>query len=92
MTVTHEEISAVLRRYLAVHPDRAADVRGHVEPGDSSRYGAALREAHLHADFRFAVRATDTQITPQLEEVIAVAWRSPVDLPTARLADSVAVI
>ncbi|MGP4104657.1 NUDIX hydrolase [Nonomuraea sp. KM90] len=94
MTVTRDEIAAVLGRYLNAHPDRAADVEplrqalsreqdlasrattplhvtasaaaiddtgnvlmihhralkkwllpgGHVEPGDASLYGAALRE------------------------------------------------
>ncbi|MEU4234824.1 NUDIX domain-containing protein [Nonomuraea sp. NPDC026600] len=48
--------------------------------------------AHLHADFRFAFWAKDTQITLQAEEVTAFDWRRPADLPTTRLADSVAAI
>ncbi|UBU14270.1 NUDIX hydrolase [Nonomuraea gerenzanensis] len=182
MTVTREEITAVLGRYLAAHPDRAADVElleqalarggqdlasrktlplhvtasaaaiddtdhvlmihhralnrwllpgGHVEPEDHSLYGAALREleeetglpwrhavsppapdlipvdidvhyipanpskgesAHLHADFRFGFRVQPSAITIQAEEVTAFAWRPPTDLPTPRLAASVAAV
>ncbi|MEU8404124.1 NUDIX domain-containing protein [Nonomuraea sp. NPDC048892] len=70
---------------------------GHVEPDDHSLYGAALREleeetAHWHADFRFAFWVKDTPITLQAEEVSAFDWRSPADLPTVRLANSVAAI
>ncbi|MCF6468828.1 NUDIX domain-containing protein [Nonomuraea sp. MG754425] len=174
MTVTSEEISAVLARYLAAHPDRGTDVArliaaldsgrdltsrktfplhitcsaavaadgrvlvihhrtldrwllpgGHVEPEDHSLYGAALRELeeetgvawrravsppaydvvpvdvdvheipanlakgepeHLHADFRFAFRVEDSEISLQSEEVTAFDWRAPADLPTPRLA------
>ncbi|MEV0968529.1 NUDIX hydrolase [Microtetraspora glauca] len=181
MTVTREEISAVLARYLTAHPDRAVDVAplaealaggqdlasrktfplhvtasaagidvtgrvlmihhraldrwllpgGHVEHQDVSLYGAALREleeetgipwqhavsppahdvapvdidvheipanpakdepAHLHADFRFAFWVKDTTIALQVEEVAAFAWRPASELPTARLAASVAAI
>jgi hypothetical protein len=116
MTVTHEEISAVLGRYLGAHPDGAADVHLLSEALDSEHDLAARRlpacarhrpcghrrsrnpcqfrqtRARTPARFRFAFWATDAQIAPQLEEVIAVAWRSPADLPTARLADSVAAI
>ncbi|WP_211266875.1 NUDIX hydrolase [Nonomuraea candida] len=104
---------------------------GHVEPGDRSLYGAALREleeetaipwqhavsppthdvipvdidvheipanaakqepAHLHADFRFAFWAKDSEISIQPDEVIAFAWRPPADLPTPRLAAGVAAV
>ena len=174
MTVTREEIHAVLARYLAAHPDRGPDVfsltevldathdlasrrtfplhvtcsaaainvagsvlmihhraldrwllpGGHVEPQDRSLYGAALREleeetgipwqhavsppahdiipvdidvheipanpakrepAHLHADFRFAFRVKDSEVSIQTAEVTAFAWRSPADLPTVQL-------
>ncbi|GAA0952927.1 NUDIX hydrolase [Nonomuraea longicatena] len=183
MTVTREEISAVLGRYLAADPDRAADVfpltealrsatpvdlssrktwplhvtcsaavidaagrvlmihhraldrwllpGGHVEPEDRSLYGAALRELeeetgmpwqhavsppahdiapvdvdvheipanpakgepeHLHADFRFAFWAKDTEISIQAEEIVAYAWRPVSDLPTPHLVTRVAAI
>lgn len=48
--------------------------------------------AHWHADFRFAFWVKDTPITLQAEEVSAFDWRSPADLPTVRLANSVAAI
>ncbi|WP_405084294.1 NUDIX hydrolase [Microbispora sp. NBC_01389] len=181
MTVTQQEISAVLTRYLSTHPDRAIDVApladalamprdlasratfplhvtasaagidatgrvlmihhraldrwllpgGHVEPTDRTLYGAALRELeeetgipwqhavsppthdvtpldidiheipanpakgeprHWHADFRFAFWLKDTDLVPQLEEVTACAWQPASELPTARLAASIAAL
>jgi hypothetical protein len=50
------------------------------------------RPAHLHADFRFAFWVKDSKVSIQIAEVTAFAWRSPADLPTARLAAGVAAV
>jgi 8-oxo-dGTP pyrophosphatase MutT (NUDIX family) len=179
MTVTHEQIRAVLADYLDAHPDRAPGVArlthslgpgldiasrktfplhvtcsaaavddagrilmthhralnrwllpgGHIEPGDDSLYATALRALeeetgiawrhavslpapgiapvdiellqvpadpasgepeHWHADFRFAVRVTDTAVTLQFSELTAFSWRQSADLPAPRLAIRIA--
>ncbi|MEV6031573.1 hypothetical protein AB0L65_10525 [Nonomuraea sp. NPDC052116] len=48
MTVTREEISAVLRRYLDAHPDRAADVHLLSEALDTERDLASRGAFPLH--------------------------------------------
>lgn len=48
--------------------------------------------AHWHADFRFAFWAKESTISIQPEEIVAFAWRASSDLPTPRLAASVAAI
>lgn len=45
--------------------------------------------AHWHADFRYAFRLDSPHIRLQLDEVCDFAWRTPADLPTARLATKV---
>ena len=64
------------------------DIDVHEIPANPTRQ----EPAHLHADFRFAFWVKDSKVSIQTAEVTAFAWRSSADLPTARLAASVAAV
>uniref|UniRef100_UPI003F498062 hypothetical protein n=1 Tax=Nonomuraea sp. CA-252377 TaxID=3240003 RepID=UPI003F498062 len=66
----------------------AVDIDVHAIPAQPAKG----EPAHWHADFRFAYWVREPAITLQVEEVTAFAWRPPADLPTPRLAGSVAAV
>jgi 8-oxo-dGTP pyrophosphatase MutT (NUDIX family) len=71
---------------IDVVPEPAADslpldIDVHAIPANPAK-GAA---AHWHADFRYAFRAENLRVTPQLEEVSGYAWLPPSRLDSSRL-------
>ncbi|MEU6711229.1 NUDIX domain-containing protein [Nonomuraea sp. NPDC046802] len=76
----------------AVSPPRHDVIPVDIDVHEIPANHAKDEPAHLHADFRFAFWVKDSEISLQLDEVIAFAWRPPTDLPTPRLAASVAAV
>lgn len=62
MTVTHQEISAVLGRYLATHPDRAPDVARLIAALDSAQDLASRKTFPLHVTCSAAAIDTTGQV------------------------------